>query len=594
MTSIQLISKLTCVTLLLLCSLTQAQMTAFDTDPIIDWPMRDDPNLVPPNAPNIIPDMLHQMWKTALDKPEQELRIAVMQSICKAQDMGITGLLEIYGVQLKGIASNPKSNQALAMMTVQTLIKLNDTSAADVLLKFNKTEKTDWILLTDATLAKWKVAGADDIWLARASNPQVSWTPRQSALEQLAITAPEKAQGPLRQLLGEKSLDPLLKLSAAKALGQIAKRGLVGDAQRLAKGDVMSRLTAIACLASHDSDDAISLAQQMVSNTSEDPAVILAAGEYLLAAKPARLVNHVNSLCTHRDASIRMLAAKCLIDQINTQRVPLLASMLADANPQTRKMVRDAMIKLASQSQLSEPIKSAALDVLKDDRWEGQEQAAIVLGKLDVESTVSELFNVMEQSPREEARIAAAAAIRWMDVADRNSQALEVCQKLFKLIGKDMASPHANELAQLLQWLGNARYEPATSHFIEYIPKNIAPSQAREAAVWAIGKIGKNAQTQNLGNKLMARVKDMNEMNPESPDVQLAAIVTLTRLGNTSLISRFLETATDTTIMIDPKIIEAIKTWAQAESDGKPFVMPTQEPTAVSGWYLQPDKMPAD
>ena len=594
MTSHPLIFRIACVSLLLFCGLAQAQ-TTFKTDPIIDWPMREDPNLIPPTPPNMIPDALHQMWKNALDKPEQELRIAIMQSICKAHEMGITGLVDIYGMQLKSLAENPKSNQTLAMMAVTTLITLNDTTSAQLLLKFNKTDKTDWIILTDATLAKWKTPEIIDVWLSRASNPQTSWASRYSALQQLAITAPEKAQGTLRQLLGEKSLNPLLKLVAAKALGKIAKHGLVADAQRLAKGDVISRLMAIACLNAHDSDDAVNLVLKMVTDTNEDSAVILAAGNYLLGTRPAQLVAHAQELGQHKDASIRQMAANSLVNQITPQRVPMLAAVLNDANPQTRVMVRDAMINLASKDQLSQPIKTSALSILKSNKWEGQEQAAFVLGKLDVESAVDDLFEVLDQATRKEARLACATAIRWLNIDSSKPTALAHARKLFKNINQDLMSPHANELAQLLQWFGQVQYEPATSHCIEYIPKNIVSSVAREAAIWTIGKIGKNAQTQNLSNKLMSRVKDANEMNPENPDVQLAAIVTLARLGHNAQVTRFLESVnTSMAVMLDLKVVEMCQIWLQAESSDKPFVMPKQEPVVPSGWYLQPNKMPTE
>tara|TARA_Y100001933_G_scaffold262286_2_gene319359 strand:- start:44341 stop:46083 length:1743 start_codon:yes stop_codon:yes gene_type:complete len=570
-----------------------AQAT-FNTDPIIDWPMRIDPNVTPPPSTAVLPKTVHQMWKTALDRPELELRLAILQSIDKAQQMGISGLLDIYGMQVKSIAPNPKSSQPLAIKSVATLIELDDRSASDILIQFNKTGKTDWVLLTDSTLAKWQASSMNDLWLSRATNPKVSWALRNSALQQLTVTAPEKAQGPLRQLLGESSLDPLLKLAAAKALGQVAKRGLVADAKRLAKGDIPSRLMAIACLANHDSNDVTDVAVDLMTNRNEDPAVILAAGNLLLTKNPSELVKHAQALGEHADAGIRQLAGQCLIDQITAQRVPALAQMLNDANPQTRVMVREAMIKLAQRDALSDAIKSSALNILKQTQWQGQEQAALILGKLDIESSVDALFDVLDNATRQEARVAAATAIRWLDIDSQKTVALGRVQSLFASMKSNMASPHAMESAQLIQWFGQTQYEPATKHLLEYIPKNVVPSAPREAAVWSIGKIGKNQLTQNLGNKLMGRVKDTNEMNPESVDVQIAAIVTLVRLGHHSLINRFLSAAGTSMAMLDLQVLETCKVWAESVEAGKPYVMPVPEPVTASGWYLEPLKMSVD
>jgi HEAT repeat protein len=576
---------------MLACSSVSLAQMALNTDPIIDWPMREDPNLTPLKPEQILTQQLHDLWLKALKQPELEVRLQVVKSIQIACEKGAKGLTDIYAGQLKQLAQSQDTPKPLAMAAVQTLITLNDKSAADILLEKNKTGKTDWVLLTDSTLAKWDTTAANDIWISRATNPALSWIIRQSALDQLAITAPDKAQSPLRQMLGEKSLDPLLKLASAKAIGQIAKRGLVEDAKRLAKGDLTSRLMAVACLQSHDSDDAFEVATSLITNTSEDPAVVSAACEYLLKASPAKLVNHASQLVKHSDASIRRLAGQCLVKQINPSRVPMLTSLLADAHPTTRVDVRTDLIALAKQATLSEPIKQAALNVLKQSSWEGQEQAAIVLGKLDVKTAANDLFAVLKNADREEARVAASAALRWLDLTDMREPLFAYSKTLFNGMKKDLNSKHANELAQLIQWFGAIQYEPATDFFIEFIPKNICPSQAREAAVWAIGKLGSNPTTRKLTNKLLARVKDANEMNPESPDVQIAAMVTLVRLGNARSLQSIFGTSEDALMMLDAQIVEMCKAWSESIESGKTFVAPQPEPSTLSGWYLQPEKM---
>jgi HEAT repeat protein len=231
------------------------------------------------------------------------------------------------------------------------------------------------------------------------------------------------------------------------------------------------------------------------------------------------------------------------------------------------------------------------LNVLKQSSWEGQEQAAIVLGKLDVKTAANDLFAVLKNADREEARVAASAALRWLDLTDMREPLFAYSKTLFNGMKKDLNSKHANELAQLIQWFGAIQYEPATDFFIEFIPKNICPSQAREAAVWAIGKLGSNPTTRKLTNKLLARVKDANEMNPESPDVQIAAMVTLVRLGNARSLQSIFGTSEDALMMLDAQIVEMCKAWSESIESGKTFVAPQPEPSTLSGWYLQPEKM---
>lgn len=585
---------ITSLTLLFCCGMALGQTSPsadIKTAPIVDWPMRLDPILLSPEPPRIVTSQMQQIWRKALNQSEIQVQIQTLQAISNASQLGIKGLKEKYASKIKTLLKREQTHIAVAMAAVKTLIIFDDQSAADLIFKRNQSLKLDWILLTDSTLAKWQYMPAIEQWIKRTTDPTLSWTIRNSAMKQLATTHPDKAQGPLRQLLGQTSLNPLLKLSAAKALGQIATHGLLDDAQRLAKGDLTSKLTAIACLQSHDSQQVRTFLSSALSALNDgESTYALEAGQLLFKIAPAELARRCNRFIDHQAPAMRMLAAQCLIHQITPQRVAQVAKRLGDDHPVLRTFVRDALIKLASKSDLAPSIKQAAKDQIKQDKWQAQEQAAYILGKLDVEDASDLLFNVLQNANRPEARIAAATAIRWLDVKANQAQALTLAHQLFQDMKKQLASDHALELAQLLQWFGESRYQQAYPLLLEFVPKNIAPGEPREAAIWALGKIGPTPKAKGLDNKLVRRVKDMNEMNPESPNVQMAAMVTLTRLGKNKSIQNFLNTSDSPMMMIDTGSILLYQTWSKAIAEGKKYVIPMPEPTPLNPGTIRPLK----
>ncbi len=59
------------------------------------------------------------------------------------------------------------------------------------------------------------------------------------------------------------------------------------------------------------------------------------------------------------------------------------ARLLDDNHPAVRKLVADGLAGLAAKPELGEPIRSAAMAVLAGDRWQGQQQATLLLGSLE-------------------------------------------------------------------------------------------------------------------------------------------------------------------------------------------------------------------
>src|SRR5690606_10853947 len=90
-----------------------------------------------------------------------------------------------------------------------------------------------------------------------------------------------------------------------------------------------------------------------------------------------------------------------------------LSQLLADPHPEVRQFVCECLFEWCDISDpgMNEAIRDAAMNVLEGDRWQGQEQAALLLGALEHEPAADRLIELLE-SPREEVRVPAAWGLR--------------------------------------------------------------------------------------------------------------------------------------------------------------------------------------
>jgi len=266
----------------------------------------------------------------------------------------------------------------------------------------------------------------------------------------------------------------------------------------------------------------------------------------------------------------------------------MLGDRLGDRNPAIRKFARDRLLEFASDDTLKKSVIDASVRALALDDWRSQEQAAFVVGKLDHEPGSDRLLQIMRDSPRHEPRMAAIAALRWLDV---DSTLTPMLAHLKKLASRDIQDFDERrqlglEQSQIIETLGLREYREAESHLMIYIPKT-APffSSARAAAVWSLGHINAGNDDPSLSRQLIGRLSDVNPMEPEAQDVRQQSAIALGRMkvkGAVGALRKFNNMELEGADIVYPC------RWALMQITGEPIESLPEREGLASNWFLEP------
>jgi HEAT repeat protein len=216
-----------------------------------------------------------------------------------------------------------------------------------------------------------------------------------------------------------------------------------------------------------------------------------------------------------------------------------LADRLGDRHPEVRRKAREALREFAAKKELRDGVLAEATRVLRGQRWEGLEQAAILLTQLDHKPAAGRLLALLEHD-RPEVFITAAWGLRKLAVPATLPAVLPYVEAELKrqLAGENLPNrPSAalvmidHQLAQLNQFLGERKYRPADGVLRRFVPRadrRLGP-ESRAAAVWALGLLHEGKEAPELVGPLQARLKDMRSIPPEFPQVRWMSAVTLGR-----------------------------------------------------------------
>lgn len=553
-----------------------------------DSPMKVDPAIVPPEGVVTFNPRLMELWLDSLLRPDAESRQLAAHAIGKAHLDGMIGVLDRAGTALLAALDAKEQHPAVRMAAATSLIQIDARSAAASLLAHNQTRGQDMILLTDPALAAWDHEPARAVWRQRLTGEDVTWAVRKSAIDSLGVVGDSAAVKPLRDIAMNRKTDMVTRAAAAKALGRCAKSGLTGDASSLAgSADPAERIAAAAMLGSHRDKQSLDLLVRLVGD--DTPAVTAAAMRELVALEPARTEPLLPRLAASDDANVRKLAAQAMTKIGTAKTVAMLADLLADADPDLRAAVRDDMIRFGGKADLRDVVTGAAARVLANPAWRGREQAAIIVGQLNEKAAADALVNVMLNTPRHEARLAAIVALRRLaeprtiDPLMRHAQALHA-RTAFKATEQMQLDL---ELAQLFQTFGQLGHRDAEQLMRTLIPKNSGYSiEARSAAIWALGKLLAGTPDAGLTSQLMSRLADVAPMEPEAEEVRIASVIAVGRMKAANQVANIEkwtlpENSSSLTVTMACN-------WAIHEITGRP-IPPVEAPAReASGYFLEP------
>ena len=509
---------------------------AFDpnVDPLgIDHPMFVDPYLPPLDRYLEFPPGYLTLWLPALKRPEADYRRRAAEAIGRAHELGMPRMAEAAPELLSLLASRDE-HRLVRMAAARALHQLDGDQAAPILLEDIRGNDYDMVLVADAALAHWKYDAAAEVWMRRLEDLSAPRAIVVSAIESLAIAQITHAASALVEIAIDRSVEKALRLSAARAVAALQSSDLEADATQMQNGTLPDRLVAATLISTHQSETA----QQLILNMSvdPDPAVAAIALRRLLEIDPLLITPLSAQLIVHPDPNVRQLTAQSLVSQASTQAVTLLGPRLDDVNPDLRLFVRNNLIQLSKRSDLTQSVLEQAVGMLSGDRWRGLEQAAIVLGRLDHESVSKRLLQLMRFN-RHEVRVAAVAALRWLEMPEHLPTILERAEEMtnaWKAQRRDLLEQHDQELAQLNQIFGVMNYKQAEKLMERFIPKHSFGHYARAAAVWDLGHFFADQPENPYPERLAQRLADNNPFDPELPFVRRQCAIALARMRASS------------------------------------------------------------
>ncbi len=553
-----------------------------------DFLMDSDPQLnVPAPVSNFNPE-LKKLWMAALERPEADMQRMAAETIARAHQSGMPDLIEAVPV-LEKILLAESSHAASRFAAARALIVFDSRKSSLQLFEASQASGSDLRQLIEPSLAAWDYDPAGQMWLKRIESPGTKRRDLVLAIRGLAQLHEQSALPSLLTMALDLARQPDLRLEAAAAIGEISKAGLEGDAERLARDtrtpQFVNQLCAIRFLAQHTSKSAQQLLIGLATHTQ--PVVAASALQRLNSIDSTLVVPLAESAMKSSDPRVRLEGAKAFLKSPTIERVALLIQLLADPHPGVRREVCEGLVGVAEQPDLTDPIHNGAMQVLAGDSWQGQEQAALLLGARDHEPASARLVELLE-SPRDEVLIAAAWSLRKLAVPETVPALIDKARRQTEVRKNGVKNDAvvSDQITLLFETLGVLKATDAMPLLLEYVPKQLQLGERpRGAAIWAIGLIEEGTRNAQIEEAFIDRIKDFDDLKPESFFVKQMSVIALARMN-----------AVDRAPMLsdmvpkfpNPPEFAAAMRWSVKKLTGEEFPPPKPPIARHIQWFLEP------
>ncbi len=516
-------------------------------DGFLDSPMYHDPDLPRAKIARVFPDNIMAAWLAALRRSEVDYQYRAALTIILAHKDGLHGTEAAVGPLLETL-ERPDQKALVRLAAAQALIELDARQTAHQLLEQARKGNHDLRDVIEPALATWKYQAAREDWRERLRPPDAKNPDLVLAIRGLAELQDSEAASSLAELVHSRNATWPIRLEAARALGVIQTTGLERIARAMlspAAGldqDPMresasgwrkhatptetgesARLVAGWLLRHHQGDVAVPLLQALARDP--EPAVVAIALERLLEIDPKLALPAIDRVLASPDAKVRSLGVETLFWEATVPRLPLLADKLDDPHPNVRNKARQSLYDLAAKPQLRDAVIREASKMLDSQNWRGLEQATILLGRLEHKPAAGRMVELLK-SDRPEVLIAAAWGLRRLAVPETLPKALDHFMSIMRLAKGNQKTGTGQatavqawdqQLAQLAQFLGQSRYQPAEQALRSQVPRErnsitdepVIGQESRAASIWALGLIHEGKSEPQLARQFEERLKDV-------------------------------------------------------------------------------------
>ncbi|MEO1998574.1 MAG: HEAT repeat domain-containing protein, partial [Planctomycetaceae bacterium] len=456
--------------------------------------------------------------------------------------------------------------------------------------------------LVEPALATWGNALAKTVWIERIGTAETRPRDLILAIRGLGETAEQSVLSDLLSVTSDLTRNPQFRLEAAIAAGKIAETGLEQHADRLARNTrtplFVNQLCAIRLLARHSSEGARQLLIDLASH--EEPVVDAAALQRLNEIDSSLVLPLAKSAIQSSDPQVRRQGAMCMLRLPAVSHIAPLSKLLADPHPGLRREICEALLRLSEQPELGELIRDAALQVLAGDSWQGQEQAALLLGVLEHQPAADRLVELLE-SPRLEVRLPVAWALRKVAVQETIPALIDQARRLTVRRRNEEQPGLDEQVAHLFEALGVLHAVDATPLLLEeYVPKRAGWHLSRGAAIWALGRLNEGTRDAEIEAALTERILDFEPQPTERLLVKQMCAIALGRMQAVDQAPMMRQYATSDDVQIAPsdsapsdhsnavmRLNLALR-WAVRELTGEELPPPNPLTVGQGSWFLEP------
>lgn len=549
--------------------------------------LRDsNPELKVPEPVKQFSPALKSLWLAALDRPEGDMQRLAAETIARGHLYSVPGLTDAVP-RLEALLIADGTHPATRFAAARALIVLESRDSSEKLFQSAQKHEADLRQLVEPALAKWKFAPAIAVWKERLNHPDVRSRDLVLALRGLAQVQDATVIPQLLTIVNDETRVADIRLEAATAAGQCAVSGLEQSASRLAhskpRRQSVNSICACRILARHESAEARTLLTELT--THPEPLVAACALNRLLEIDSSLVLPLAEAAMKHADPQVRRAGAAAYLKHPTSQRVALAAQLMADPHPAVRREVCDSLFRISEQPETIEAIQTSVMELLTQDAWQGQEQAALLAGMLKYQPASGRLVELLE-SPRGEVGVASAWALRKVAVP---ATVPALVDKLHRQTDRrrEVTDPFLDDqVAHLCEALGVLKADDATPLLVRYIPKNpLMGERSRCAAIWAVGLIKEQSHDVEIENALMDRVRDFSDVDPELDSIKEKSAISLGRMKAVDQATPLKQITQS--FKLGARLGVAIR-WALKELTGEELPPVEADKLPPGNWFLEP------
>lgn len=552
----------------------------------IDYAMDSDPLLEDVGTEKMFSDKYLPLWLQALDRPESDLQRLAADSMTRTH-LGGFAKVDAAKPALLRILVAKESHHAPRIAVARTLIVLDSKEAAPELWQAAQTHDGELQQIIEPALASWKYQPAREVWRQRLTGMVKTHRERMLGIRCLGEVRDSDSAPQLLAIVHNLLTLEAERLAAARAVGNTKESGLEADARKLAGagGKVIDRLCAVGLLERHTSEAARAILLTLA--VDREPSIAAAALRRLNGIDFSLAVPLAEQAMQNADAGVRREGARCYSALPTRERIQALGKLLDDPHTGLRGELREDFRRLAGDPQWNTVVRESAMAVLVAEGWRGQEQAALLLAKLDHKPSAPLLIKRLD-SPRAEVMIASAWALRKLALPETLPALFQKASQLTDLRTRWKANyvPLDHQVAHLFEALALMKYEPAYPLMNRYVAKDYTMGEySRSAAIWGLGHVHIGKSNEPLAAAITARVTEPTiAMPPEMSRVRLAGA---RALGKMKAKSQAPALRANVPRPSPTRLYLAIR-WSLREMTGEEIPLPDPLIESLGDWFLEP------